>query len=699
MTGSAALSSQKFQAVSQFVSTRINQYKDLVEVNQELTRIAPFFSSRQLNLQIFSQFPLLSEGLRNLFNSHQGLRQFYSAKISELPVNATANLANQLPVLMLKGNSVVEQQKTRYELGSTQKILIGRDLQHQNDARLVHIPLPMYKKVSGRHAEIQLVKSLGSSSSTWQICDLGSTNGTYVNGQKVKGCQVLKSGDTITLAYPVASEKAPEFIFEGQSDNSPQKSLSFQLEGDVIFLVINPKQGLNEVEKFLIDQSSKSQISGLIIIADVSGLNQQDTAKVDVNLTAIESWVQACYPELAEKLDVTSLSLIPFYPNIPSSPISPALQEQFDQFYKSLLDIAKTQGEAILANRFASHLQFSIQRIEQVLNSQEVLLNSEIHRTEAILQERTLDYWKDKFIRVAKQVSEEREDFFREARTELSRAKIDFESDIIPDNLTQKIEDYVKKLNPVVNRIQGQVCIQLQTTSRADLHQTLLQYCQTELTQWGSRQWEQFCYNLYSEGLDGLLRRSYTRLDCLPGFQLANTFDQTPGKPDFYNSFKVSFTEVKADISYSESSGDAFGGIAKIAMLSAVTAYGIATASPYALIQGANTVSALTGYIGSSISREQQHKLKLEQVIDSLRRNTSIHYQKVARYCLMRISQEISSAIDTAERRFRKSLEGVDEQFRGYFTELQTISEGYRVRQKALYQDRQVFEQIKRLGG
>jgi len=692
--------SQYFKAINQFVSPRIPQYAGFAEVNQELAKIAPLFHTRQLSLQIFSQFPLLSEGLNNFFNAHQGLRQFYSSKISDLPVKASANQTNQSSILILRGNSVVGQSEARYTLSPTQSILIGRELQHHSDAKLIHIPLPMYKKVSGRHAEIQSVTNIASSTQSWQICDLNSTNGTYIDGQKIKGCQVLKSGNRITLSYPTASEKAPEFVFEGQTSNPIQASSNITaITGDLIFLVINPKQGISNSEKQLIEQISKVQIVGFIIVADVSETNQQDSQRINANLTAIESWIKVQYPQLAQSLEVVSLPLHPFYPNIPPSPLSPAIQQQFAQFCEPLITLAKTQGETILAKRIDSQLQAQLQGIAQVLNTQEEALNTEIQRTDAILQGHTLEYWREYLIRATKQVSEEREEFFREARTEFSRARIDFGSDFIPNNLMQKIEDFVRSLDPVVTKLQGHICIQLQPHNRADLHQTILQFCQAELTQWGNQQWERIRYVPHTEGLEGLLRKSYTRLNCLPGFQLTNTFNQPPAKLGFYNSLNISFVEVKADISYSESSGDAFGGIAKIAMLTASTAVGISMGSPYALIQGASVVSALTGFIGGSLSRPQQQQLKLEQVIDSLRRNTCSHYQKIARYLLDRVAQEIVSALDTAERGFRKSLEGSDEQFRGYFKELETISGSYRVRQQTLHQDKLAFEQIKRLSG
>lgn len=43
----------------------------------------------------------------------------------------------------------------------------------------------------------------------WLLCDLGSTNGTYVNDQRVQGCWPLQGGDRIRLGH-----HGPQFVFE-----------------------------------------------------------------------------------------------------------------------------------------------------------------------------------------------------------------------------------------------------------------------------------------------------------------------------------------------------------------------------------------------------------------------------------------------------------------------------------------------------
>ncbi len=692
--------SQYFQAINQFVSPRIPQYIGFAEVNQELAKIAPLFHARQLSLQIFSQFPLLSEGLKNFFNAHQGLRQFYTSKISDLPVKASANQTNQSSILILRGNFGAGQSEARYTLSPTQSILIGRELQHKNDASLIHISLPMYKKVSGRHAEIQSVTNIASSTQSWQICDLNSTNGTYIDGQKIKGCQVLKSGNKITLSYPTASEKAPEFIFESHdSVLTSGVSRPNLIDGHLIVLVIHPTKELNSFEKQLIEQVSKTSISGFVIVADVSGTKPQDSPAIGANLSSIQSWIRVQYPHLASSLEVTTLPLHPFYSSLPSQ-LSPEVESQFTDFAVNFIELAKQQGAELLASQINQQLQIQIQRIEQILTSQEKALEDEIKRTESTLNGRTLEYWRDYYYnQVRRQVEDYRDDFFREAKSQFSRIRDDFATDITSDNLLKRIDTYVNRLEPVVTRLNGQVCIQLQSNNGQDLHTAMIRFCQTELNHWGNHLWKEICHSINGYGLEGFLKQSYAQLNCLPEFQLTNTFTSPPNQLNFTHQFNISFSEVKADISYSESSGDAFGGVAKIAMLAASTAISAAMMSPYAVIQGASAVSALGSFVGSSLSRPQQEKLRLVQVVDSLRRNTNNHYRNIARYLLSRVAQEISSAIDAEERRFRKARDTADEQMRKYFMEIENISRAYKVRQEILYKDRVFFEQIKRLGG
>ncbi len=86
---------------------------------------------------------------------------------------------------------------------------MGRDL----DCSISVDPL-VYGSVSRRHAEIRPVTTLGIES-RWWIFDLNSSNGTFVNGQRLVGCQVLQDGDRIVLG-----QSGPEYRFDQVSPDS-----------------------------------------------------------------------------------------------------------------------------------------------------------------------------------------------------------------------------------------------------------------------------------------------------------------------------------------------------------------------------------------------------------------------------------------------------------------------------------------------
>jgi RsiW-degrading membrane proteinase PrsW (M82 family) len=128
-----------------------------------------------------------------------------------------------------------------YPLFAPRSFAIGRDPQCQ-----IILDSGSYGGVSRRHAE---VRPDPASSTGWQVCDLSSANGTYVNGRQVSGCRSLEVGDRISLA-----QAGPHFIFELQPPGdllelptdrslSPQNSPSLASRGvisDVTFSQLFP---------------------------------------------------------------------------------------------------------------------------------------------------------------------------------------------------------------------------------------------------------------------------------------------------------------------------------------------------------------------------------------------------------------------------------------------------------------------------
>ncbi|HEY9629402.1 MAG TPA: PrsW family glutamic-type intramembrane protease [Coleofasciculaceae cyanobacterium] len=85
-----------------------------------------------------------------------------------------------------------------YPLNSETAVVIGRDPRCQ-----IVLDSQIHGGVSRQHAKICL-----SADAHWQICDLTSANGTFVNGQRLQGCRLLQQGDRITLAQDA------QFVFQ-----------------------------------------------------------------------------------------------------------------------------------------------------------------------------------------------------------------------------------------------------------------------------------------------------------------------------------------------------------------------------------------------------------------------------------------------------------------------------------------------------
>ncbi|MEG4353312.1 PrsW family glutamic-type intramembrane protease [Microcoleus sp. LAD1_D3] len=91
---------------------------------------------------------------------------------------------------------------SQYQLSEDGELVIGRDRNCQ-----IALESIAHGMVSRRHAAVRPLTQ--GTLTRWEICDLNSANGTYINGKKLSGCQTLETGDRISLGLD-----GPEFIFE-----------------------------------------------------------------------------------------------------------------------------------------------------------------------------------------------------------------------------------------------------------------------------------------------------------------------------------------------------------------------------------------------------------------------------------------------------------------------------------------------------
>jgi len=73
------------------------------------------------------------------------------------------------------------------------------------------LSLPQEPGLSRRHAEVRHQPGDG-----WQVCDLASSNGTFLNGERLAGCRPLKDGDQIRLG-----RQGPVLVFRSGPGAGP----------------------------------------------------------------------------------------------------------------------------------------------------------------------------------------------------------------------------------------------------------------------------------------------------------------------------------------------------------------------------------------------------------------------------------------------------------------------------------------------
>jgi uncharacterized protein YjbI with pentapeptide repeats len=113
---------------------------------------------------------------------------------------------SKVAILTLCDESTPQQnskEPEQYILSDKEATFVGRSSDCQFVLR------PKYSRVSRYHAKIELVKI--DNDPVWQISDLETPNGTFVNNQKVEDGQSLKSGDCITLGRPSGANLVFEY--------------------------------------------------------------------------------------------------------------------------------------------------------------------------------------------------------------------------------------------------------------------------------------------------------------------------------------------------------------------------------------------------------------------------------------------------------------------------------------------------------
>jgi regulator of sigma D len=699
---------QRIQDIQKFVAARVTQDATYTTVAQELTKISDTIKANKLNLHIYSRIPASAQALKNSLDCAEPRLDAFQLNL--LPFPGQLRPLNSQPTASLVLNLVGQQ--TRYSLSASDTVTIGR-----RPGNTIQLP-DRYDRTSGHHAEIRFQPNL--TSSTWQICDLNSHNGTFVNNQKIQDCQILEVGDRVTLGYPSASEKAPELTFEGIS---PEQLDEFQQQleiADVLCLVVSSTQSVSSEEQRLIEIASQAPLARCFVVMDTPRTGSQWQAENLGNVAMIASWLKS--QRLDQSVELVSLSLGLFDPNRQAGTmLDPGAQPDLVQFCQTLNDlVANNKAEEQIIRRSTAQLLRQIARIEQVMGVQETVTTRAIAATEKELSSSGQSELKEQIRKAVKKANEEREKFFRQVKIDLNQSRNDLLDKHRRNSILNKIQEFAASLTPVVTKQGSHTYLQLVSPGASggrEVNSAMTHLCRSELIQWGHEEWRKIGTSYAEGGYNAMLRRIYNALNIVPSLKLNDVLAQPIRDMQIDRHLDASVIEFDDKTAYQQVSligylfkstrSQVTGIMSRVTMVA--TIFGISFskgnnnsgggAAPYAILLGILLPIVVIFLI---YSYHQEKNLKLRDEGEKLRDKISGNYQELAKGFVDRLKQAFDLRLDSEAQRLKEATELVNEQLNTHVADLdkeqvqaRTRLAEQKVRQAELRKERAELEKFK----
>ncbi|QFS51129.1 FHA domain-containing protein [Nostoc sphaeroides] len=710
---------QRLQEIQKLVAPKVDRNEMMQTVFQELENIAERLKTEKLTLQIISTNLFSGQALQNFINLSEKLLNSYEIKVNFLPSQEQQSKQNLSVALLLL--AAPEQSQTRYELSPVQEFTIGR-----NPDCEIALEAGLYKKISWNHAKVKTLANPDTNLTTqnWEICDLNSTNGTYVNDTRIQGCQTLQPGDRITLAAHSTNSASPEFIFEQESFASiieAEKSYKQLVNCDVLCLVVDANYPLSANEKTLIMRASEAAIAIRFVIIDVSNITNKSDKLIKSNLNDIETWLQN--QGNSSSLELTFLALHPYYQNPQITEVDAQFQEKLAKFSKSLESLTNRKSEDILLQRFTIQVLDQIILIEQVFDIQVQGLNQEIQSLENQLQQLSKIDLKEQIKKNIKKVSEDRDKTFKQVKVELNQSKTTLLDSFSKKSIFSKIQLIVDSFKPVIVKKDSYTYVKLRSEIKnktGNINIDLINFCSLTLEQWANEEWGRIstCYG--EGGLNRLAQSSYAILNFIPDVNLENSLFNSQQHVDIQKSLLNSFIEVNCESRYREVSPVEYvvkqirANMMQLTFIITLGAIFIGSKVGggkqliLSITEPLRDNSWLFGIVLFTLiclttySYQKENSLKIEEIGDKLKKDLSNHYQSLAKNLVERLVQDFNAMLEIEERCIKENLEYINDRFMAYIIDIEKKQlviknsiEQNKLNQKNLEKEKVEFQKLK----
>ncbi|NJR46255.1 MAG: FHA domain-containing protein [Hyellaceae cyanobacterium CSU_1_1] len=710
--------SQTIENLQLFLSRKADEREDLAEISRQLAQLNKTLNQKKLTVQIVSQSPILAQAVFDLINSQTELKQFFQLKFDAIPKPLTQTAPQHCASLKLRQNLTDATGLHQYlELSSKCEYVIGRSPEAD-----VKINPQLYQGVSWNHAVVQpLIEA--EKAIQWQISDRHSTNGTFVNGERLTDSRLLNSGDIITLACPQAGENVAELAFTLRIealDLEIDREYWDVVDCDLLMVVIDSKQQLAlEVQNF-VQNLNQTYISRYYLLVDTPDPKQEEVAVAEKNLQEIEVWLKN--DVLEPRFELIPLYLKSFYTEDGNNNLDPKQQKKQERFTKILGDLVKRQPENILAKRIAVQVVRAAEPVEPFLEQQQQELAEKLAQAQQELVALSEINLKEVSKKAIVEANQTKDKFFKAIKLDMAQSKAAFVDVYSKKSVVYQIQDFVDSLNPVVLNKNGQKIIQLNDDSADsdDINPSLIGFCTDSLEKWAIEEWYKVSHVYCNGGLHGLLDRLNEKTNVIPEVLSQSPFSP-PDDLNVQDNFLLSFAGTNCETSHKQKSLGAYimnhlrsQMMQIMMMLTLVLGFVGIKSSKNQMTQGLSNyfkqypwlfgifIFGIIFLLVSAYNREND--LKLDEAGVKLKKDLSSYYQSFAKNLLDKVIQDLNLNLELEENKITNGLEIVSDIYSDRLVEVEKQQiriennlEQYKTQQKSLATELSEFEKLKQM--
>jgi FHA domain len=671
---------QNIEGIKSFLNRKLIYYPELSNIFTNVSNIEKSLLEKKLTLQIVSNQEYLIQSVFDLISKNEEFSQGYKIKydlIPDLPKETKPNYIYKLK--LANSDDYIEE----FELENQDTYIMGRcpDLNFVIDSNI-------YRGISWKHAEIKPIVHKNDEKQ-WQIKDLNSSNGIYVNGKKIIDSSILQSNDLITFANNQLNSNIAGYIFTEEmiiNDNDQNNPYYDVINCDLLLLVVEYQANLSQDIIDFLKTLDITKMSKQFLILDVDEEKKENN--LDDIINTYQSWLDT--QNFDYKIDFFPVDLKPYYQEDYQEELSKAMQKRLDKFIKGLGNVVKRQPENILAKRLSFDLIPLVSPLEKILIKEDEELKQKITALHIKLQEITAKNWKDMTKKSLTEVKEEKDKFFKQIKSDLVQGKAAILDNFSKRSIICQIQNFVDELQPIIFKKEGQPYVKLGAShedNNTDLNQIIIKFSTSNIEKWALKEWDKVL-NIYgNDGLNGLLNRCYESINIIPDLFNKSPF-HPPSELDIKNNFVVSFMGIESDIRHKQVS---MAGYIMKSIRSNLMQIMMMATMIFALLGQKMGKNEMFGQLSKvfkqfpfllglamfalifflTTSYNQDNNLKLEEASEKLKKEVGSYYQSFSKNLLDKVIQDLNLALEYEANRIDNSLEIIQETYNEYIMEME----------------------------